>query len=189
MQRELGGLTREEATAKVREAYQALYFEAEVSLQITEAMSKTYTVAGEVSRPAEFPYLKPITLLDAIVAAGGLRVNQRGGDSFVGGQGQLVKAIIIRGTGAERNEMSSRKRPNATASSKSRLVAATTRASLRTGTVPPMRTMGSPSSTWSNLTCTWGAVSQISSRKSVPSCAISKRPGLEVSAPVKAPRS
>jgi len=98
----LGGLTREEATAKVREAYQALYFEAEVSLQITEAMSKTYTVAGEVSRPAEFPYLKPITLLDAIVAAGGLRVNQRGGDSFVGGQGQLVKATIIRGTGDER---------------------------------------------------------------------------------------
>lgn len=98
----LGGLTREEATAKVREAYQALYFEAEVSLQITEAMSKTYAVAGEVSKPAEFPYLKPITLLDAIVAAGGLRVNQRSGNSFVGGQGQLVKAVIIRGQGAER---------------------------------------------------------------------------------------
>ena len=98
----LGGLTREEATAKVREAYQALYFEAEVSLQITEAMSKTYTVAGEVTKPAEFPYLKPITLLDAIVAAGGLRVNQKSGDSFVGGQGQLVKAVIIRGQGAER---------------------------------------------------------------------------------------
>lgn len=98
----LGGLTREEATAKVREAYQALYFEAEVSLQITEAKSKTYMVTGEVAKPAEFPYLKPITLLDAIVAAGGLRINQRGGDSYVGGQGQLVQAVIIRGTGDER---------------------------------------------------------------------------------------
>jgi polysaccharide export outer membrane protein len=98
----LGGLTREEATAKVREAYQSLYFEAEVSLQITEATSKTFTVTGDVTRPAEFPYLKPITLLDAIVAAGGLRVNQRGGDSFVGGQGQLVKAVILRGTDEER---------------------------------------------------------------------------------------
>jgi polysaccharide export outer membrane protein len=98
----LGGLTREEATAKVREAYQALYFEAEVSLQITEAKSKTYTVTGDVTRPAEYPYLKPITLLDAIVAAGSLRVNQRGGDSFVGGQGQLVKAVIIRGEGEQR---------------------------------------------------------------------------------------
>jgi len=98
----LGGLTREEATAKVREAYQSLYFEAEVSLQITEATSKSYTVTGDVARPAEFPYLKPITLLDAIVAAGGLRVNQRGGDSFVGGQGQLVKAVVLRGTGEER---------------------------------------------------------------------------------------
>lgn len=98
----LGGLTRDEATAKVREAYQSLYFEAEVSLQITEATSKAYTVTGDVARPAEFPYLKPITLLDAIVAAGGLRVNQRGGDSFVGGQGQLVKAVILRGTGEDR---------------------------------------------------------------------------------------
>ncbi len=98
----LGGLTRDEATAKVREAYQSLYFEAEVSLQITEAMSKTYLVTGEVARPAEFPYVKPITLLDAIVAAGGLRINQRGGDSYVGGQGQLVQAVIIRGTGDER---------------------------------------------------------------------------------------
>lgn len=98
----VGGMTRDEATAKVREAYKALYYEAEVSLQITEAVSKTYTVTGDVTRPAEFPYLKPITLLDAIVAAGSLRVNQRGGDSFVGGQGQLVKAIIIRGTGDAR---------------------------------------------------------------------------------------
>ena len=65
-------------------------------------MSKTYMVTGEVARPAEFPYLKPITLLDAIVAAGGLRINQRGGDSFVGGQGQLVQAVIIRGTGDDR---------------------------------------------------------------------------------------
>lgn len=99
----LGGLTREEATAKVREAYQALYFEAEVSLQITEAMSKTFTVTGDVTKPAEYPYVKPINLLDAIVAAGSLRVNQRGGDSFVGGQGQLVKAIIIRGEGESRS--------------------------------------------------------------------------------------
>lgn len=98
----LGGLTRDEATAKVREAYQTLYFEAEVSLQITEASSKTFTVTGDVTRPAEYPYLKPITLLDAIVAAGGLRVNQRGGDSFVGGQGQLVKAVILRGEGEAR---------------------------------------------------------------------------------------
>lgn len=98
----VGGLTREEATNVVREAYQELYFEAEVSLQITQAVSQSFTVTGDVTRPGAFPYLKPINLLDAIVTAGSLRVNQRGGDSFVGGQGQLVKAIIIRGEGENR---------------------------------------------------------------------------------------
>jgi len=99
----VAGLTRDEATAVVREAYQQLYYEAEVSLQIVQATSRTYTVMGDVARPAELPYLKPITLLDAVIAAGGLRVNQRGGDSFVGGQGQLVKAVIIRGEGENRS--------------------------------------------------------------------------------------
>jgi len=98
----VGGHTRDEATEIVKEAYKELYYEAEVSLQIVEATSKTYTVMGDVTRPAEFPYLKPITLLDAIISSGGLRVNQRGGDSFVGGQGQLVKAFIVRGIGEDR---------------------------------------------------------------------------------------
>lgn len=101
----VGGHTRDEATAIVQEAYQKLYYEAEVSLQITTAASKTYLVMGDVNQPAEFPYTKPVSLLEAIISAGGLRVNQRGGDSFVGGQGQLVKAYIIRGLGDERTSM------------------------------------------------------------------------------------
>ncbi|MCF6286483.1 MAG: SLBB domain-containing protein, partial [Candidatus Hydrogenedentes bacterium] len=99
----VAGLTREEATEVVREAYKELYYEAEVSLQILQATSRTYTVMGDVNSPAEYPYLKPLTLLDAIISAGSLRVNQRGGDSFVGGQGQLVKAFIIRGTDEDRS--------------------------------------------------------------------------------------
>ncbi len=99
---QVAGLTREEATEAVQNAYKELYYEAEVSLQILRATSRTYTVMGDVNRPSEYPYLKPISLLDAIISAGSLRVNQRGGDSFVGGQGQLVKAFIIRGEGEER---------------------------------------------------------------------------------------
>lgn len=101
----VAGLTRAEATEVVQTAYQELYYEAEVSVQILQANSRTYQVIGDVNRPAEYPYIKPITLLDAIVTAGSLRVNQRGGDSFVGGQGQLVKAFIIRGEGEERAAM------------------------------------------------------------------------------------
>ena len=90
------GKTREEATALLREAYDQLYVDAEVSLAITTAISRIFTVLGDVSRPGEYPYTRPISVLDALTAAGGLRLNQRGGDTFVGGQGQLVKAFVIR---------------------------------------------------------------------------------------------
>ncbi|MBI2423882.1 MAG: SLBB domain-containing protein [Candidatus Hydrogenedentes bacterium] len=96
------GKTREEATALVREAYSALYVDAEVSLQITDARSQVFTVMGDVSHPAEYPYTKPLTLLAGITQAGGLRINQRAGDSFISGQGQLVKAFVIRHVEGER---------------------------------------------------------------------------------------
>lgn len=70
-----------------------------------DAKGKVYTVLGEVARPAESPYTRPISLLDAISIAGGMRVNQRSGDSYVGGQGQLVKAFIIRDNGGDRQVM------------------------------------------------------------------------------------
>jgi len=71
----------------VKEAYSAYYMEPQLTLTILEASGKTFTVIGEVERPSQYPYSRPISLLDAISMAGGMRVNQRGGDSFVGGQG------------------------------------------------------------------------------------------------------
>ena len=98
----VAGLTRTEATLLLKEAYSELYYDPEVSLTILDASSQSYMVIGDVQRPAEYPYTRPITLLQGITNAGGLRINQRGGDTFVGGQGQLVKAFIIR------NEMDDR---------------------------------------------------------------------------------
>ncbi len=98
----VGGLTRSAATELLREAYNEIYFEPEVSLTVTAATSQFFSVMGDVTNPAEFPYMRPITLLDSINAAGGQRLNQRGGDTFVGGQGQLVKAFIIRTIDGER---------------------------------------------------------------------------------------
>ncbi len=96
------GLTREEATDQLTKAYNELYVDTEASLVILESRSKFYTVMGEVQRPAEYPYERPMTLLDSINRAGGLRLNQRGGDNFVGAQGQLVKALVIRHDQGER---------------------------------------------------------------------------------------
>jgi polysaccharide export outer membrane protein len=92
----VNGLTREEAEQMIREAYSAVYVEPQLTMAIVDAQGKTFTVMGEVASPREFPYIRPISILDAINLAGGLRVNQRGGDSFMGGQGQLVSAFIIR---------------------------------------------------------------------------------------------
>ncbi len=92
----VAGLTRDEASALLEEAFSAHYTDPQLTLSIVEAVSKNFTVMGEVSRPAEYPYIRPITLLDGINVAGGLRVYQRGGDQYVSSQGQLIKALVIR---------------------------------------------------------------------------------------------
>ena len=96
------GMTREQAIKAVQEAYVVLYKKPHISLSVMDTKSKKFTVMGEVTRPAEYPYLQPITLIEAITLAGGLRINQRGGDSYVGTQGQLTKAVVVRHKGAAR---------------------------------------------------------------------------------------
>jgi len=89
-------LTREEATAVLHEAYSEIFIDPLISLTIQDSQSKFFTVMGEVEQPDSYPYERPITLLDAINAAGGQRINRRAGDAFVGQQGTLSKAILIR---------------------------------------------------------------------------------------------
>lgn len=89
-------LTRAEATQLVFDAYSEIFADPQISLSITESRSKFYTVIGEVERPATYPYDRPLTVLDAITQAGGQRVDRRSGDSFIGQQGSLSKALIIR---------------------------------------------------------------------------------------------
>lgn len=96
-------LTREEATKLVSESYSEVFRDPQLSLAITATTSKTYHVMGDVQNPQEFPYTKPISVLDAVNQAGGPRVNQRGGDSFVGSRGALTQALIIRRYGGTRD--------------------------------------------------------------------------------------
>ncbi len=92
------GMTREEAEECVREAYSEYYMDPELTLTISEIRSKLFTVLGEVQSPSEYPYTRPISVLNAIVIAGGPRINQQAGDNYVGRQGQLVKAFLVRNT-------------------------------------------------------------------------------------------
>lgn len=97
------GLTREEAAAKVKEAYGAMYQDPVVALTVLEPRSKKISVLGEVNQPADYFYTQPMTLLDAIAGAGGIRVSRGDSrDSFVGTEGKLVKALLIRHANGER---------------------------------------------------------------------------------------
>lgn len=89
-------LTRAEATQLLYEAYGEIFVDPQISLSILESRSKFFTVIGEVERPATYPFDRPITILDAITQAGGQRVDRQNGDSFIGQQGSLSKALIIR---------------------------------------------------------------------------------------------
>ncbi len=102
----LGSLTRDEAVDVLKKAYGKFYQDPQLTLSILSASSKTFAVIGDVSQPGEYPYVRPINLIDGINAAGGIRLYQRAGDSFVGAQGQLVKAVIIRNKGDKREVIS-----------------------------------------------------------------------------------
>jgi polysaccharide biosynthesis/export protein len=93
----IGGLTREEATEAVRQAYESEFLEPRVSLTVTNPRSKTFHVVGDVNQPGEHPYLRPITLLQAINSSGGPRQRQSQSSSNpMARQGQLNKVFIIR---------------------------------------------------------------------------------------------
>src|SRR5690606_38802289 len=93
------------------------------------------------------------------------------------------------GTTAIRQYRSRRKLPSRISSSRSLFVAETRRTSTSRDFVSPSRRTSPSCSTRRSLTCSVAGISPISSRKSVPPDATSKRPGLSRSAPVKAPRT
>lgn len=95
----VAGLTRDEATQAVVEAYSEFIEDPQLNVVILQANSKSYMVMGDVRQPGEYAYNRPISVLGAINAAGGLRLYQQpGGDSYVGLQGQLIKALVVRPT-------------------------------------------------------------------------------------------
>jgi polysaccharide export outer membrane protein len=100
----VAGLSRQEAERRVREAYTRVFRDPQLALVVQTTTSKTFTVMGDVERPAHYPYLKTYTLLEAITEAGGLR-NRNASSSvggFIGVTGQLTKAYVIRRENGER---------------------------------------------------------------------------------------
>ncbi len=100
----LSGMTRDEAKSLLRTSYEAVFRDPQFSLSVQSPAGHSFYVLGDVARPAEFPYGRGLTVLEAVNIAGGLRVTARaGGEAFSPSQGTLTKAFIIRRSGAGRS--------------------------------------------------------------------------------------
>lgn len=99
----LSGLTRDEAKTILKASYEQVFRDPQFSLSVQSPAGHSFYVLGDVARPAEFPYGRGLTVLEAVNIAGGLRVTARaGGEAFSPSQGTLTKAFIIRRSGTGR---------------------------------------------------------------------------------------
>ncbi len=80
-------LTPVELESKIAKAYEAVLKNPLVTLQVQRVESKRYLLSGEVGRTGAFPLVRPLTVLEALTIAGGIR-------EFGNGK----KIIIMRGT-------------------------------------------------------------------------------------------
>ncbi len=76
-----------ELEARIAKAYEKVLKNPIVSLQVQKVESKRYLLSGEVNKAGAFPLVRPMTVLEAITIAGGLR-------EFANGK----KIVILRGT-------------------------------------------------------------------------------------------
>lgn len=67
------GLTPEKLDAEVTAALSKYINNPDVIVSVQAVRSKRYYVTGEVNRPGAYPLVTPITVLEAITLAGGLR--------------------------------------------------------------------------------------------------------------------
>ncbi len=79
-------VTPVELEARITKAYEKVLKNPLVTLQVQRVESKRYLLSGEVNKVGAFPLVRPITVLEAITVAGGLR-------EFANGK----KIVIIRG--------------------------------------------------------------------------------------------
>jgi polysaccharide export outer membrane protein len=67
------GLTPEQLTAAVTEALTKFINRPQVLVSVQAVRSRKYLISGEVNRPGVYPLVTPITVMEAIVQAGGLK--------------------------------------------------------------------------------------------------------------------
>ena len=101
-----GGLTPIQVAAKVTEAYSKYVNRPEVIVSVLQVQSRRYSVVGKVNHPGAFPLVTPTTVLEAIVASGGLAEFAKGSKITVLRGKERIKfnyKDVIKGKNLEQN--------------------------------------------------------------------------------------
>jgi polysaccharide export outer membrane protein len=81
---EVRGMTPRQAEAKLTSLLDGQYVvDPQVSVEIKEPRSRTYSILGAVQRPGQVQMLESVTLVSAIAAAGGLDLGRAGSSALI----------------------------------------------------------------------------------------------------------
>ena len=70
---EASGLTPKQLEVQLAKRLSTLVTNPEVTVIVEQIKSQKFNIMGEVARPGSFPLTKPMTVLDALSVAGGLK--------------------------------------------------------------------------------------------------------------------
>ncbi len=103
---EADGATPEELKKRVLEALSRTMVNPEVMLEVAQVNSKKFLITGEVGRSGAYLIVTPITVLEAISVAGGLKDFANGKKIFILRNGERIKfnyKDVIKGKNMQQN--------------------------------------------------------------------------------------
>jgi len=103
---EADGATPEELKKRVVDALSKTMVRPEVLLEVHQVNSKKFLITGEVGRAGAYPIVTPISVLEAISMAGGLKDFANGKKIFILRNGERIKfnyKDVVRGKNMEQN--------------------------------------------------------------------------------------
>lgn len=101
-----GGSTPDELKERITTALEVFMNKPDVMIEVRQVNSKRYFITGEVGRPGPYPLVTPVTMLEAISNAGGLRDFANGKKIVVLRNGERIKfnyKEVIKGKNSEQN--------------------------------------------------------------------------------------
>lgn len=103
---EANGATPEQLKQRVLDALSKTMVRPELLLEVHQVNSKKFLITGEVNRAGSYPIVTPVTALEAISQAGGLKDFANGKKIFILRKGERIKfnyKDVVKGKNMEQN--------------------------------------------------------------------------------------